>query len=175
MGLEPGKDQLVGAVGRICFYIWTEALKISMSSSQQLLNTAWSAEPRICCPLEKHFDKHLEICRVFFFLYLYILDSTYPLFYDLGENFPFSPEILLLIIDIILLRKGHSSGISKIHFCSDFSPSLISPFTRSQTNKATWCVPCHTDSDFESPGRKTSLCSCLSTLLINLPMLLILL
>lgn len=174
MGLKPGKDQLVGAVCRICFYIWTKAPKISMSSSQQLLNTAWSDERRICCLLEKHFDKHLEICRVFFFS-LYILDSTYPLLYDLGENFPFRPEILLLIIDIVLLRKGRSSGISKIRFCSEFSPSLIPPFSRSQTNEGTWCVSCHTDSDFESPGRKTSLSSCLPTLLINLSVLLILL
>lgn len=90
----------------------------------------------------------------FFFLLIYPVYLIWLLLCDLVENLPFSLEIFLLVIDIILLRKGYSSGVSNIHFLSEFSPSLISPFSNSQINKDMWYVSSNTGSDFESPGRK---------------------
>lgn len=66
----------------------------------------------------RNFSKNISksVKFFFFFLLIYPIYLIWLLLCDLGENLPFSPEILLLVINIILLRKGHSSGVSNIHF-----------------------------------------------------------
>lgn len=105
----------------------------------------------VCC------FQNLEIHRIILFTFLFcclsILDVTLSRF-DMLKIFPFRPEILLLMIDIYFPRLDHSSRISKILLCSEFSSSPIYPFIHSQINMGTWHFKSNTGFDLSPQEEK---------------------